>query len=238
MQQNLTKPIRPAATVLIIRDRQDGVEVITLQRSPSMRFLPGFLSFPGGSLQDDDWLCARERTNGSIIASGQDDDLAYAVAAIREAGEEVGVLPALVGQTGSPADNRISLPLQAALLANEKSLLQILKEEGMWLDVSQLRFVGRWVTPAHMPARFDTRFFLVDGSATHGTLSVHESENVWAKWCRPGDLLAAIREGREKAVPPTIAMLEALATAPSTSWCLDRLNVPGPILQPAQHQQG
>jgi 8-oxo-dGTP pyrophosphatase MutT (NUDIX family) len=231
MQQNSTKPIRPAATILIVRDCKDGVEVITMQRSPSMRFLPGFLSFPGGSLQSEDWQFARGRTTGSIIASEREDDTAYAIAAIRETGEEVGFLPAVIGQTGEAADGRISWSVQEALLEREKSLPEILMKADWRLDLSRLRFIGRWVTPPHMPLRFDTRFFLIDGSGVSGPLSVYQSENVWGKWCHPSTLLAAVRGGEEKAVPPTIAMLEALASAPSTEWCLNSLVVPGPSLE-------
>lgn len=235
MQHDSAKPIRPAATILIVRDFVGKVEVMTLQRSLSMRFLPGFLSFPGGSLQDDDWQFARQGTIGCVIASEQDDDTTYAVAAIRETGEEIGFLPAVTNAVGRSVNGRISISEQSALLRNEKSLAETLAKANWRLDLGQVRYVGRWITPAHMPARFDTRFFLVDGAFLEEPLSVHESENAWAKWCNPEELLAAVCDGREKAVPPTIAMLKALSVAPNVKWCFEGLSVPQPILQQEPH---
>ncbi len=228
MEADLVKPIRPAASILIVRDGTKGLEVVTMKRSPSMRFLPGYLSFPGGSLQEDDWKLARTRMKGEIIDSNEDDDRVYAVAAIRETVEEIGWLPAIMGQAGKPTSLEIPNAVQAALLEEKTTLLDILAGDGWWLDAGRLRSVGRWVTPAHMPARFDTRFFFVIGTEIGESFSVHESENVWAKWCRPADLLSAIANGNEQAVPPTIAMLKNLAKAPNTTWCLQSLSVPGP----------
>ncbi len=221
--------IRPAATVLIIRDGSGGVEVVTMKRSPSMRFLPEYLSFPGGSLQGSDWELAATRVMGTVVGSKMEDDLVYAIAAVRETGEEIGWLPAVAGQAGEPVDSNIQEALQTALLLHEQTLSDILVGSSWWVDAGKLRFVGRWVTPEQMPVRFDTRFFVVDGLRAQDSFSVNESENRWAKWCRPKELLAAIGAGRQKAVSPTIAMLEALANAPNVAWCLESLMVPGPI---------
>ena len=40
----------PAATVTLVRDSPRGVEVLMLQRSHSLRFMPGAHVFPGGGL--------------------------------------------------------------------------------------------------------------------------------------------------------------------------------------------
>jgi 8-oxo-dGTP pyrophosphatase MutT (NUDIX family) len=71
---------KPAATVAILRDGDDGLEVLMGRRSSKMNFHGGAWVFPGGRVDDADW-------------AGADDELAAAKrAAIREAQEEAGVL--------------------------------------------------------------------------------------------------------------------------------------------------
>lgn len=232
MNTNENKPIRPAASLLIVRDAAEGVEVVTMKRASSMRFLPGYLAFPGGTLQEDDWQLARASTVGMVIAAQHVEDAAFAVAALRETAEEVGWLPAMVGQAGEPLHNRLSAENQQALLCSDHTIGDILSLANGQLNLKKLRFVGRWVTPAHMSARFDTRFFIVDGTRFGDELTVSESENMWARWSRPAELLAAIQAGSELAVPPTLAILAALAGAKDVNWCLRSLFVPGPSHEP------
>ena len=89
----------PAATVTLVRDAPLGLEVLMLQRSMALKFMPGAYVFPGGALDPGDdsaelhGLCvglddaAASRALG--LARG---GLAYWIAAIREAFEEAGIL--------------------------------------------------------------------------------------------------------------------------------------------------
>jgi 8-oxo-dGTP pyrophosphatase MutT (NUDIX family) len=79
----------PAATVLLLRDGEQGLEVLMTRRSMSASFAPGAYVFPGGGIDASDaeihHLVKRRPT--------QDDTrLTQAVAAIRESFEELGVL--------------------------------------------------------------------------------------------------------------------------------------------------
>ncbi len=80
-QPNEQPPI-PAATVVLLRDRPDGVETLMLQRTSKVHF-GGMWVFPGGRLDADDY-----RADGNV-------DNAARVAAARETKEEAGlsVLP-------------------------------------------------------------------------------------------------------------------------------------------------
>ena len=79
-----TKP-RPAATVILLRDREDdgSLEVLMLRRSAEARFMPNVWVFPGGALDPEDGdgieglaACARrELTEVSGIALPADADL-------------------------------------------------------------------------------------------------------------------------------------------------------------------
>ncbi|MEM1144501.1 MAG: NUDIX hydrolase [Pseudomonadota bacterium] len=75
-------PIRPASTVVLLRDGDDDLEVLMVQRNRKLVFAGGFWVFPGGAVDDAD----RERANG-------DEDEAARIAASREAQEEAGVTP-------------------------------------------------------------------------------------------------------------------------------------------------
>ncbi len=45
---------REAATLMLLRDGQDGVEVLMVQRNPAQRFMGGMWVFPGGGVRDGD----------------------------------------------------------------------------------------------------------------------------------------------------------------------------------------
>lgn len=70
----------PAATVVLLRDEQDSVEVLMLRRSSKMAFHGGTWVFPGGRIDDDDW-----DAGGDVLAAARR-------AAAREAEEESGLV--------------------------------------------------------------------------------------------------------------------------------------------------
>jgi len=73
-------PAAPAATVVLVRDGADGLEVLLARRSSKLAFHGGAWVFPGGRIDDDDY-------------AGAPDDLFAAAqrAAAREAKEEAGL---------------------------------------------------------------------------------------------------------------------------------------------------
>lgn len=227
MNPSVEKPIRPAASLLIVRDGEEGVEVLTLKRAVTMRFLPGYLAFPGGAVESAD-VDAEPRWRFPPQASEQVDDKVYATAAIRECAEEVGWLCGISNRDGQGMHFPLSKNEQEGLLSAEGTFMSFLEARDWWLDGKQLRFVGRWVTPNYQPARFDTRFFVVSSAPMLEELHVHTTENQWVRWCRPTDMLAAIAAGREEAVMPTRAMMSAISKMTSASECAKRLHVPGP----------
>ncbi len=92
---------QPAASVVLLRDTEDGLEILYLRRSPALRFMGGYWVFPGGRIDPDDH------------AADDLDDLGPARrAAAREAEEEAGVRvdPASlhpVGQWTTPTNSPI-----------------------------------------------------------------------------------------------------------------------------------
>ena len=72
-------PIRPAATVIPLRDGATGLEVLVLRRDAGLAFHGGSWVFPGGRVDD-----------GELAAAGGELEAAR-LAAVREAREEAGL---------------------------------------------------------------------------------------------------------------------------------------------------
>lgn len=45
---------RPASSVLVLRDGEEGIEILFVRRSPDLKFMGGAWVFPGGTLLADD----------------------------------------------------------------------------------------------------------------------------------------------------------------------------------------
>src|SRR4051794_2416593 len=92
---------RPSATLLLLRDAEEGLEVFMAVRHQEIAFGPGALVFPGGRVDAGDHAIA-EQPDLCPDASGLDAAaMSYRVAAIRETFEEGGML--LARQRGSSA---------------------------------------------------------------------------------------------------------------------------------------
>ena len=83
---------RPAATVLLLRDGADALEVFMVVRHHEIDFASGALVFPGGRVDTGDHVIA-ERPDLCPGPEGIDAmAMALRVAAIRETFEECGIL--------------------------------------------------------------------------------------------------------------------------------------------------
>src|ERR1700759_4564049 len=95
----------PAATIMLLRDGAEGLEVFMVKRHHQIDFVAGALVFPGGKIEKGDSDAALERH----FEGGADwtaEMRALGAGAIREAFEESGILLARDVTTGdfvSPA---------------------------------------------------------------------------------------------------------------------------------------
>lgn len=71
--------IRPAATVMLLREKEGHFEVLLLRRNRKLKFGPGFWVFAGGKIEEEDIMA----TQNAVEAAKR--------AAVREAQEEAGV---------------------------------------------------------------------------------------------------------------------------------------------------
>ena len=98
----LTAPPLDAATVVMLRDGQDGLQVLLMRRHQASKVLGGVYVFPGGKLDAQDqspaWLQRLGQDGQTLHALLNEPDLATEraaglfVAAMREAFEECRVL--------------------------------------------------------------------------------------------------------------------------------------------------
>jgi glyoxylase-like metal-dependent hydrolase (beta-lactamase superfamily II) len=87
---------------------------------------------------------------------------------------------------------------------------ELLEETGAHIDPEALIDVGRWVTPAFAPRRFDTCFFL--GKCPPGEQShVATAEHDLGEWIRPADAVARWMEGGILMAPPVLHALRCLS---------------------------
>ena len=83
---------RPAATILLLRDGPEGVEVFMVVRHQAIDFAGGALVFPGGRVEESDQELAERPEDCPNPDRLGVEALAFRVAAIRETFEECGVL--------------------------------------------------------------------------------------------------------------------------------------------------
>ncbi|HEY8849567.1 MAG TPA: NUDIX hydrolase [Thermoanaerobaculia bacterium] len=100
--------------------------------------------------------------------------------------------------------------------ARNAAIREVFEETAIRLE-GELVPTSRWVTPADLPKRFDTWFFLA--SAPRGVaVTLQAAEAVDSVWIAPKDVLARRREFLM--VFPTIKNLEAIADATSVEALL------------------
>jgi len=87
---------------------------------------------------------------------------------------------------------------------------ELFEEIGVRVDPATLLDVGRWVTPAFAPRRFDTCFFLAKCPATE-TASLMTEEHDIGEWIRPSDALTKWMEGHILMAPPVVHALRRLS---------------------------
>ena len=193
-------PPRPAATIVLMRDSAAGLEVAMVVRHREIDFAAGALVFPGGRTEPSDAELA-----AALAAEGTDDPLlAFKVAAIREAYEECGVLIARErGRDALVAAERLGA------LDRTRPFGDLMAREELAPATDALVGFARWITPAFLPKRFDTHFFLA--LAPPGQALAHDGrEAVDSIWISPREALASQGQ-RFKLLFPTERNLWKLA---------------------------
>ena len=204
-------PMRPAATLMLLRDGAQGLEVLMTRRSATASFAPGAYVFPGGVVDqaDRDLALLAHKNATPLIAKRQNqdaDELAWAIAACREATEELGIVMARLNTASSKnayiAPNRLdrSLPLTPQLQALQAH----------WAT-DQVHSFSHWQTDQDLPRRFDVRFMVAKIPSDQIPVA-DEGEQFEPEWIAPTQGLARYERGEFNIIFPTIRTLRVLAT--------------------------
>ena len=198
--QRAPAPTRPAATVLLLRDSAQGLQVLMTRRSMTASFAPGAYVFPGGGV---DALDAASHPQASRRATQSDLHLTQAIAAIRESFEELGVLLA------RHADGRAADQSDIAALNRSAPFTPQCQALGLVLAAGEVFVLAHWITDRDLPRRFDVPF-LVARMPEGQTPVADESEQFEPVWVRPQDALERHAAGQFFIIFPTIRTLERL----------------------------
>ena len=193
-------PTRPAATVLLLRDTAQGLEVLMTRRSMTASFAPGAYVFPGGGIDAAD---AAAHGHATRRASQSELRLTQAIAAIRESFEELGVLLARHDHGGYATNEDI------AALDRKAPFAAQCRARGLRLAADQVFVLAHWVTDRDLPRRFDVPF-LVARMPEGQTPVADETEQFEPVWLCPADALARHQAGDFFMIFPTIRTLQRL----------------------------
>lgn len=209
-------PARPAATVLLLRDGAQGLEVFMVIRHHAIDFASGAAVFPGGRVEEAD------RAIAARMSSSETD--VFRVAAVREAFEECGVLLAteqgggmLIGGARMKA---VEDSHRAELNAGARGFAAVLEEERLVPALDRMVHFAHWITPVGRPKRFDTHFFACEAPADQ--LAVHDGrEAVDSHWIHPAKVIEEADAGRMTLVFATRLNLVRLARYRTVAEALD-----------------
>jgi len=191
---------RPAATVLLLRDTANGVEVLMTRRATTASFAPGAYVFPGGGIDAADAAAHAQSTR----RAGQPDlHLTQAIAAIRESFEELGVLLA------RHADGRHATAQDIAALDRKAPFAAQCREHRLTLAGEDVFMLAHWVTDRDLPRRFDVPFLVARMPEDQSPVA-DETEQFEPVWMRPADALCQHEAGRFFMIFPTLRTLERL----------------------------
>lgn len=223
------KPIRPAATVVVCRDAARGLELLLLKRSSRSSFMASVMVYPGGALDEEDAAVARSpRVRAGRELWSRDTMAAHAIAALRENFEETGLLCAQLSAQKARTELR---PLRTALLDGGISFSEVLDRLDAHVDLDDVWYFSRWVTPNWETKRYDARFFLARAPESQEA-SFDRRETDAGGWYTPEEAIAAYEEGELVLSPPTWATLTDLRSCPSVeaAQAYARGALPSPIL--------
>jgi glyoxylase-like metal-dependent hydrolase (beta-lactamase superfamily II)/8-oxo-dGTP pyrophosphatase MutT (NUDIX family) len=228
-----------ATAIVLWRDGPGGREVVLVRRGAERRFAGGFHAFPGGRLDPEDALVP--------VPGARGEDAALVACATRELFEETGVLLARGAGAVSAADRSAD---RKALLDGTLTWADLLARRGLVLDPALLAPGGRWITPEHLPLRYDARLFLVAMPAGE-TVEIWPGELSGGGFCRVADALACWERGALLFFPPNLHAVRALAVPgvpsavalqpPAGGWRIEfqqgffQCALRSPTLPPASH---
>jgi glyoxylase-like metal-dependent hydrolase (beta-lactamase superfamily II)/8-oxo-dGTP pyrophosphatase MutT (NUDIX family) len=223
---------RPAATLILVRDTDSGMEVFMIRRTQAAAFMGGAHVFPGGGVDAADAAaelaaCCEglDDTEASRLLGVERGGLAYWAAAMRECFEEAGLLLAHdaggeYADLNHPQRVEVFAQWRASVRSGQATLADLCREEELRLAAGRLAYYSHWITQPGRPRRYDTRFFVAEAPSAQ-TPSHDNSETIDHVWIRPGEALERHQRGELQLVFPTIKTLESIARFDSAAALME-----------------
>lgn len=196
-------PAIPAATLILLRDVPGAApEILMVGRGAHMAFAANRMVFPGGRVDEDDYILAGRSDLLVAGAEVEADDLAHRIAAIRETIEEIGLAPGIEGL------NSVTMlkTIRSALHAGEPLSL-ILERHYLRIDPHGIHPFARWLPEHELKRRFDTRFYIARAPEL-GEAEADGTESTHIIWASAAEHIAS-----GSMIFPTIRNLERVGLA-------------------------
>jgi len=204
--------LRDAATICLIRAAHHGPEVLMVQRPDGAKFMGSAWVFPGGAVDESDAGPEAE----AAVQTSDEEHAAWRAAGLRELVEETGIWLTVDG--AQVTDQRPDgVAVFGAAPAN--------------LDGDALHYFANWITPAPLPVRFDTKFFVAEVPRRIEAL-VDGKELVDTAWIDPAGALGRADAGDWLVAFPTRNTLQEMSGHDSVASLIEAVSVAG--VQPIQ----
>ncbi|MFX1366739.1 MAG: hypothetical protein ACFFCE_12480 [Promethearchaeota archaeon] len=223
-------PIDPklAATVILLCEKVPELEsnadckfnVFMVKRHKNARFMSEHHVFPGGAIDKQDLSKeSKKRLIGlddNVLSNLKDvhkDPSILWIIAIRELFEETGILIAgnkkgnLIGNIEKI--NTKLMKYQGKLQTKKITMTDVLTNENLYYTANNLKYFGRFITPALSPIRFDTQFFICKFPQNQSINLFYDelSEGIWGS---PRELLSKFKKKEIKLIFPQYFTLKRL----------------------------
>lgn len=181
---------RVATAVLLTTGAGEDLRILLVRRSPTLRFFGGYWAFPGGAMEEADRACGEH---------------AMLSCALRELLEETGLGHELLGVSRDEARAWLAAFTPDSPPPQWHEALRRVARGGRYHPVCRI------TTPAHIAIRFATDFVQLHCDRADA-FELDAAELVAGEYVSPREAVARWRRGEMPIAPPTLLLLEQLAT--------------------------
>ena len=200
------KPLHLAATVVIVRDGDDGLEVLMVLRHRKLKFGGGSWVFPGGRVDEADYSRADNHEPPAVLS-----EVPAAYSDVAET-THLDVNSAVADVDASP---------EKFAAARRAAVRETLEETGLAVGIDDMVCFSHWIPPPIAPKRFATWFFVVAAPEDQEVV-VDGGEITDHVWTKPQDKIRMRNEGEEDdMLPPTYVTLVELAAKETVAELLE-----------------
>ena len=236
------KPLLLAATVVVVRDGDDGLEVLMVLRNRKLKFGGGSWVFPGGRVDETDYAdTAGDAESKDSISDIDATDIEFSQALVSEAqstqaqstqaqsnqapgGETPPAYSDVIETTN--LDVRLAFAdVEASpekfVAAQRAAVRETIEETGLVVSADDLVCFSHWIPPPIAPKRFATWFFVVAAPKDQEVV-VDGGEITDHAWIKPANKIRMRNVGEEDdMLPPTYVTLVELATKETVAELLE-----------------